>query len=48
MEIFKNPKNVGGIKGSNGIGKAVSPVCGDVMKMYIVVNEEEVIKLANK
>ena len=35
MEIFKNPKNVGTIKGANGVGKVGNAACGDIMKIYL-------------
>lgn len=43
MEIFQNPKNVGELKGANGIGTVGNAACGDIMKLYIKVNENEVI-----
>lgn len=44
LEIFKNPKNVGTIKGSNGIGTVGNASCGDVMKMYLKINDKEIIE----
>ena len=38
LEIFKNPKNVGSLKGANGIGKVGNAACGDIMKIYIKVD----------
>ncbi len=35
MEIFANPKNVGMIKCAAGVGEAEDNVCGDVIKLYI-------------
>lgn len=43
LEIFQNPKNAGGVKNADGIGKAVNSACGDIMKIYIKVDENEVI-----
>ena len=37
MEIFKNPKNVGTLKGANGIGKVGNAACGDIMKIYLKI-----------
>ena len=37
MEHFANPHNVGEIENADGIGKVGNPVCGDIMKMYIKV-----------
>ncbi len=37
MEHFANPHNVGEIENADGIGKVGNPVCGDIMNMYIKV-----------
>ena len=34
---FQNPRNVGIIEEADGVGKMVSPVCGDLMEIYIKV-----------
>ena len=39
MEHFANPRNVGEIEGASGIGNVGNPVCGDIMRMYIKVEE---------
>ena len=46
LERFKNPENAGGMKGANGTGKAGEVECGEVVKIYILVDENEVIKEA--
>ncbi len=46
MEIFKNPKNVGELKGANGIGTVGNESCGDIMKLYLKINDKEVIENA--
>ncbi len=46
LEIFKNPKNVGIVKGANGVGKVESSVCGDIIKVYIKVSEDGIIEEA--
>ena len=46
LNIFKNPANVGGLHGANGIGKAVEPTLKDVAKLYIKVNENEIVEEA--
>lgn len=38
MEHFTNPRNVGEIKNADGIGRVGNPVCGDIMEMYLKVN----------
>ena len=38
MEHFENPRNVGEIPGADGTGEVGNPVCGDIMKVFIKVN----------
>ena len=37
MDHFANPRNVGELAVANGIGEIGNPKCGDIMKMYIRV-----------
>jgi nitrogen fixation NifU-like protein len=37
MEHFKNPRNVGSIENADGVGQVGNPVCGDIMRMEIKV-----------
>ena len=37
MDHFMHPKNVGEIADASGIGNVGNPICGDVMRMYIKV-----------
>ena len=39
MEHFKNPRNVGEMENPDGIGHVGNPVCGDIMELYIKVND---------
>jgi len=43
MEHFTNPRNVGQIKDASGRGKVGNPVCGDIMELFIKVDEAGVI-----
>ena len=43
MDHFRNPRNVGEIPDANGIGEVGNPKCGDIMKVYIKV-EDNVVK----
>ncbi|SMB98827.1 nitrogen fixation protein NifU [Thermanaeromonas toyohensis ToBE] len=43
MEHFTNPRNVGEIPDADGVGEVGNPVCGDIMRLYIKV-EDGVIK----
>lgn len=39
IEHFKHPHNQGVIKNANAIGEVGNPVCGDVMKIYLKIND---------
>ena len=43
MDHFMNPRNVGEIADANGIGEVGNPVCGDIMKIYLKI-EDDIIK----
>ena len=43
MEHFRNPRNVGEIPDANGIGNVGNPVCGDIMRLYIKVDDKGII-----
>ena len=43
MDHFMNPRNVGEIENADGVGTVGNPVCGDIMKMYLKI-EDNVIK----
>ncbi|MBC8512032.1 MAG: Fe-S cluster assembly scaffold protein NifU [Dehalococcoidia bacterium] len=43
MEHFRNPRNVGEIENPDGIGHVGNPVCGDIMELYIKVNNGTII-----
>ena len=37
MDHFANPRNVGEIADANGVGEVGNPKCGDIMKMYLKI-----------
>lgn len=43
LEIFKNPSNVGGLQGSNGSAKLEGDNGAEIVKLYILADENEVI-----
>lgn len=43
MEHFKNPRNVGEIENPDGIGHVGNPVCGDIMELYIKVENDIIV-----
>jgi nitrogen fixation NifU-like protein len=40
MDHFKNPRNVGEILQPDGVGEVGNPVCGDMMSVYIKVEND--------
>jgi nitrogen fixation NifU-like protein len=44
LEHFTNPRNVGVIPDANGVGRKGNPVCGDMMEIFIKVNDEGIIE----
>jgi nitrogen fixation NifU-like protein len=43
MDHFQNPRNVGKMEDADGVGEVGNAKCGDIMKMYIKVDENQVI-----
>lgn len=43
MDHFSNPRNVGEIENPSGVGTVGNAKCGDIMRMYLAVNEKNVI-----
>ncbi|HPA60767.1 MAG TPA: Fe-S cluster assembly scaffold protein NifU [Clostridia bacterium] len=39
MDHFDNPRNVGTLENANGIGQVGNARCGDIMRMYIRVED---------
>lgn len=39
MDHFNNPRNVGEIENPSGVGQVGNPVCGDIMKIFIKVED---------
>ena len=40
MDHFRNPRNVGVIEDADGVGEAGNPVCGDIMKIYLKIDND--------
>ena len=45
MDHFLNPRNVGEIPDASGIGTVGNPICGDVMKMYLKIENDIIIDI---
>jgi nitrogen fixation NifU-like protein len=41
MDHFTNPRNVGEIEDADGVGQIGNPVCGDVMRISIAVDDTD-------
>jgi nitrogen fixation protein NifU and related proteins len=42
MDHFMNPRNVGEIDGADGVGEAGNPSCGDMMRLYLKIEDNRV------
>lgn len=42
MEHFLHPRNVGVIEDANGIGEVGNAKCGDIMKMYLKIEDDRI------
>lgn len=43
MDHFMNPRNVGELSDADGVGTEGNPTCGDVMKIFIKVEDEKIV-----
>jgi nitrogen fixation NifU-like protein len=43
MDHFMNPRNVGEIEGADGVGEVGNPACGDMMRLYLKIDDGRVI-----
>ena len=43
MDHFTNPRNVGEIENADGVGVVGNAKCGDIMKIYLKIDEGDVI-----
>ena len=43
MDHFEHPRNVGEIADADGVGQVGNPKCGDIMKMYLKIDDKGVI-----
>lgn len=48
MDHFSNPRNVGEIKDADGVGEVGNPVCGDIMKIYVKIEDQRIVDIKFK
>ena len=44
MEHFTNPRNVGEIENASGVGPVGNAKCGDIMRIYLDVDDNQIIR----
>ena len=44
MDHFSNPRNVGEIENASGVGTVGNAKCGDIMRMYLDINDQGIIQ----
>ncbi len=42
MDHFRNPRNVGVIEDADGVGEVGNPLCGDMMTIYLKIENDEI------
>lgn len=48
MEHFNNPHNMGEIEDADAVGEAGNPVCGDMMKIYLKIEDDVITDIKFK
>ena len=43
MDHFRNPRNIGVIDNADGIGEVGNAKCGDIMKMYLKIEDDVIV-----
>ena len=44
MDHFSNPRNVGEIENASGVGTVGNAKCGDIMRMYLDIDEDHIVR----
>ncbi|HHP7233264.1 MAG TPA: Fe-S cluster assembly scaffold protein NifU [Desulfobacterales bacterium] len=42
MDHFRNPRNVGTIEDADGVGEVGNPLCGDMMTIYLKIDDDHI------
>ena len=48
VEHFTKPRNVGEIENADGVGQVGNPVCGDIMKIYLKIENNIIVDVKFK
>lgn len=48
MDHFSNPRNVGELPDANGVGQVGNAKCGDIMKMYLKIENDTIVDVKFK
>ncbi|KAF1086605.1 NifU-like protein [Sporotomaculum syntrophicum] len=48
MDHFENPRNVGEIADADGVGLVGNPTCGDIMKIYLKIDNDVITDIKFK
>ena len=43
MDHFQHPRNVGVIENADGVGEGGNPKCGDIMKIYLKIENDTIV-----
>ncbi len=43
MDHFMNPRNMGEIEDADAVGEVGNPACGDVMKLYLKIEDNKIV-----
>ena len=46
IDRFQNPHNAGTLHGANAVGEVGNAACGDIMKMFLKINDKGIIENA--
>jgi len=44
MDHFQNPRNMGEIENASGVGTVGNAKCGDIMRIYLDIDENQIIR----
>lgn len=48
IDHYANPRNVGEIENASGVGEVGNPVCGDIMRIYLKVENDVIVDVKFK